>query len=310
MKTDPAISNLEFICTFDGERLDLDINFLPENYFAVNTKHGSVFVWESFPRSCSTSFVNGAICGGIHQRIIGEWIDNAFGTQSAGKFYETFIVLNLPPNLVRFGDQNKTRFVTSRGQVSPLLEKFFQQQIKKNLKNSSIYESILKKVEESEREGDVRIQFQDVTYNENVGYVSYKTDPPTEINFRQYNTVLELYYYKHIMGGSRSQNPRYRYSIGLRFEIPMAFEKDGNEMFEQVYRLATKQVTEKLSYSNDEITENQSPSKEFMDESVNQILKRFFNIEDLIQNSPLDIKNPLAGYIEEMRKMNNKKFIK
>jgi hypothetical protein len=110
------------------------------------------------------------------------------------------------------------------------------------------------------------------------------------------------------MGGPRSQNPRYRYSIGLRFEIPMAFEKDGDEMFEQVYRLATKQITEKLSYSNDEITENQSPSKEFMDESVNQILKRFFNIEDLIQNSPLDIKNPLAGYIEEMKK-NNKKSI-
>ena len=83
------------------------------------------------------------------------------------------------------------------------------------------------------------------------------------------------------MGGSRSQNPRYRYAIGLRFEIPMAFEKDGDEMFEQVYRLATKQITEKLSYNNDEITENQSPSKEFMDESVNQILKRFFNIEEL-----------------------------
>ena len=55
------------------------------------------------------------------------------------------------------------------------------------------------------------------------------------------------------MGGSRSQNPRYRYAIGLRFEIPMAFEKDGDEMFEQVYRLATKQITEKLSYNNDEI---------------------------------------------------------
>jgi len=156
MKTDPAISNLEFICTYNGEKLDLDVNFLPEDYFVVNTKHGSVFVWESFQKSCSTSFVNGAICGGIHQRIIGEWIDGAFGTQSASKFYETFIVLNLPPNLVRFGDQNKTRFVTSRGQVSPLLEKFFHQSIRKNLKNSSIYSSILKKVEESEREGDVR----------------------------------------------------------------------------------------------------------------------------------------------------------
>jgi topoisomerase-4 subunit B len=155
-KTDTAISNLEFICTFDGEPLDLEINFLPENYFVVNTKHGSVFVWESFQRSCSPSFVNGAICGGIHQRIIGEWIDDAFGTQSASKFYETFIVLNLPPSLVRFGDQNKTRFVTSRGQVSPLLEKFFQQHIKRNLKNSPIYSSILKKVEESEREANVK----------------------------------------------------------------------------------------------------------------------------------------------------------
>jgi len=77
MKTDPAISNLEFICTYNGEKLDLDVNFLPEDYFVVNTKHGSVFVWESFQKSCSTSFVNGAICGGIHQRIIGEWIDGA-----------------------------------------------------------------------------------------------------------------------------------------------------------------------------------------------------------------------------------------
>ena len=160
-----------------------------------------------------------------------------------------------------------------------------------------------------ERDGNLRIQFQDVTYNQNVEYVNYKTDPPTELKFKQYNTVLELYYYENIMGGSRNDNPRYRYTIGLRFEIPIAFEKNGDELFEQVYRLATKQVTEKLSYSNDEITENQSPSKEFMDESVNQILKRFFNIEDLIQNSPLDIKNPLAGYIEEMVKNNKKSLL-
>jgi hypothetical protein len=155
-KTDPVISKLEFNCYFDDEKLDLEVNFLPEEHFVANTKQGSVYIWESFSKSCSTSFVNGAICGGIHQRIIGEWIDEAFGTQSAGKFYETFIVLNLPPNLVRFGDQNKTRFVTSRGQVNPLLEKFFMNPIKKTLKHNVIYGSILKKVEESEREANVR----------------------------------------------------------------------------------------------------------------------------------------------------------
>jgi len=155
-KTDPAISNLDFICTFDGEKLDLDVNFLPPNYFKVDSKHGSFYVWESFSSSCSTSFVNGAICGGIHQRIFGEWINEIFGSDKAGKFYETFIVLNLPPTLVRFGDQNKTRFVTSRGQLTPTLEKFFHANIKRHLKNSSIYEPILKKIEESEREGDVK----------------------------------------------------------------------------------------------------------------------------------------------------------
>lgn len=155
-KTDPIISNLEFNCYVDSVKLNLDVNFLPDDYFTVSTKHGSVYVWESFQRSCSASFVNGALCGGIHQRILGEWIDEAFETQSASKFYETFIVLNIPPHLVRFGDQNKTRFVTSRGQITPILDKYFQNLIKRNLKSSPIYAAILKKVEDSEREGDVK----------------------------------------------------------------------------------------------------------------------------------------------------------
>ena len=175
-----------------------------------------------------------------------------------------------------------------------------------------VTEEYLKTSVTSERDGNVRIQFQDVTYNENVGYVSYKTDPPTELNFRQYNTVIELYYYKNIMGGSRSENPRYSYTIGLRFEIPLAFENNDDELFQKIYRLANKQVTEKLSYSNDEITESPTPPKEFMDESINQILKRFFQIEDWILNSPLDIKNPLEGYVNEIKKLmfNDKKVLK
>jgi hypothetical protein len=146
-----------------------------------------------------------------------------------------------------------------------------------------------------ERDSNLRIQFQDVTYNQNVEYVNYKTDPPTELKFKQYNTVLELFYYQDTMGGPRNENPRYRYSIGIRFEIPMSFVDGGDELFEHIYRLATKQVTE-------------SPTvpKEFMDESVNQIIKRFFQIEEWIENSSMDIKNPLAGYVAEMKRLKNK----
>lgn len=154
-KTDPIISNLEFICTFDGEALDLDINFLPEECFKVDTKSGVLYVWESYPQSASVSFVNGAICTGIHQRIIGEWLNEAFESPSAGKFYEAFIVLNLPPKVVRFGDQNKTRFVTSRGEITPYLDKTFLPAIKRQLKTNPIYDRILKRIADSEREGDV-----------------------------------------------------------------------------------------------------------------------------------------------------------
>lgn len=154
-KTDPIISNLEFICTFDGETLDLDINFLPEDCFKVDTKSGVLYVWESYPQSASVSFVNGAICTGIHQRIIGEWLNETFESPSAGKFYEAFIVLNLPPKVVRFGDQNKTRFVTSRGEITPYLDKTFLPAIKRQLKTNPIYDRIMKRIADSEREGDV-----------------------------------------------------------------------------------------------------------------------------------------------------------
>jgi DNA gyrase/topoisomerase IV subunit B len=58
--------------------------------------------------------------------------------------------------MVRFGDQNKTRFVTSRGEITPLLEKFFHPHIKRNLRSSIIYEKIIKRIAEAEREGDVK----------------------------------------------------------------------------------------------------------------------------------------------------------
>ena len=155
MKTDPLISKIDFKCFFDNVELNLDIEFVPEN-FKVETKHGSIYVWESFSQSSSISFINGAQCTGIHQRIISEWVNEVFVSQLAGRFYETMIVLNLPPKLVTFQDQNKTRYGKTRGEITPILEKCFAQSIKRNLKNSPIYEKIMTKIAESEREGDVK----------------------------------------------------------------------------------------------------------------------------------------------------------
>lgn len=156
LRNDPVISNLDFVCKFDDAILNLDVNFLPHEIVKVENKLGQIFIWESYTQAASASFVNGAICSGIHQRILCDHINSVFETTLAGKFYETLIVLNLPPKAVRFGDQNKTRFVTGRSEVQPLLEKAYFGPIKKLLKESPIFEKILTRIADSEREGDVR----------------------------------------------------------------------------------------------------------------------------------------------------------
>lgn len=155
-KTDPLISKLEFVCTFDGVQLDLDVNFIPETHFKTEGKVGTIYIWESFSQSTTVTFVNGAICGGIHHRIAVDWFNEIFETPSAYRFYECFIVLNLPPNVVSFGDQNKTKFDSPRKDISPLMEKFLLPHIKRHFKTSSVYEAIAKRIADSEREGDVR----------------------------------------------------------------------------------------------------------------------------------------------------------
>ena len=155
-KTDPAISNLDFVVTFDGEPMDLNVAFVPENHYRLDTKLGTLLIWDSFSQSASVTFVNGAICGGIHHRIFIDWMHDILQCQNGYKFFECMIILNLPPKIVRFGDQNKTKLDSSRKELSPLLEKFFFNALKRQFKNSPVYESITKRIAESEKEGDVR----------------------------------------------------------------------------------------------------------------------------------------------------------
>lgn len=155
-KTDPMISQMDFICTFDGIQLDLDIQFVPDHHFKAESKYGTLFVWESFSQSATISFVNGALCTGIHQLVTREWINDAFDSTTAHKFYECFFVLNLPPKIVKFGDQNKTKFVINRGDMTPLLESAFLAKIKRGIKKSDIYEPVLRRIADDNKETDVK----------------------------------------------------------------------------------------------------------------------------------------------------------
>jgi len=57
--------------------------------------------------------------------------------------------------MVKFGDQNKTKYAGGRWEIQPLLEKKFQQKLKRSLLSSDIYTAIKKKIDEKNMKQDI-----------------------------------------------------------------------------------------------------------------------------------------------------------
>jgi topoisomerase-4 subunit B len=155
-KQDPVISNLTIEFFFDNKLLNLDVNFIPENAVTVTGKHGVFFAWERYENGANASFVNGAICTGIHEKVFVDWVNEMFDYNLAHHFYQTFIVLNFPPKLVRFADQNKTRYAAGRWEIQPLMEKDFLKKLKWVVPRSDFFDAIRKKIEERNMTQDLK----------------------------------------------------------------------------------------------------------------------------------------------------------
>jgi DNA gyrase/topoisomerase IV subunit B len=147
-KQDPVIQNLNIEVFYDEEPLDLNLPFIPDEAICFKGKSGLLFLWSNFENSCSASFVNGAICTGIHQKIFTDWINEIFDYPQAHHFYESFLILNMPPKLVKFGDQNKTKYAVGRWEIQPILSKEFHKKLRPGILRSSFYDTVKKKIDE------------------------------------------------------------------------------------------------------------------------------------------------------------------
>ena len=155
IKKDPIIKNLDLQFYWDDEKVDLNIDFFPRESFSIETPVGEVIIWEKFDGGGPVSFVNSAMCTGIHQRIVNEFINAKLEDTLGHHFYDTFIALNLPPKLVKFGDQNKTRFVTPREEVESTISRNILNKLVAFFK-TPLFQSILKKVEERKTDGHIK----------------------------------------------------------------------------------------------------------------------------------------------------------
>lgn len=150
---DTSLKNLKINGNFieNNKQIPIDVvsNFLPDNVIHVNNKEwGSVFLWPSYENSCSLSFINGSQCTGIHQKIFNDWVNEFFDYNLAHHFYNTLVSLNVPSTLMRFADQNKTKYAISRFEIEDLLDNNFKSKLLRLLKGSDIAKEIEQRVED------------------------------------------------------------------------------------------------------------------------------------------------------------------
>lgn len=155
IKRDPVINGLDIELNWDEELIDLQPEFLPADTFKIDTEIGQISIWEKYEGSGAISFVNSAMCTGIHQKIVNDFINVKLDDTLGHHFYDALIVLNLSPRYVKFGDQNKTRFVTTREEIESVLMNKFGAKLQ-GLFKTELFERIQKKVEERKTEGYVK----------------------------------------------------------------------------------------------------------------------------------------------------------
>jgi len=152
---DSVIGNLEIEFYFDDVKLDLNQPFLPDNALVFKGKLGMFVIWDKYENATSASFINGAICTGIHQKIFTDWVNDIFEYNLAHHFYESLLILNMPSKLVRFADQNKTKYAVGRWEIQQMLEKDFFKKLKPAILRSKFYEIVKKKIDERNLKQDL-----------------------------------------------------------------------------------------------------------------------------------------------------------
>ena len=133
------ISNLSFVVYFDDQKLDLTAPIIYDDFVHIKSDIGNVWILQTHQESCSLGFINGALCTGSHLNIIRDSINDILGSTTAHHFYEMFVVLDLPAQNVRFGDQNKK----DAGITEEATKKIKQLELTQN-KHEKLIDSLIK----------------------------------------------------------------------------------------------------------------------------------------------------------------------
>ena len=179
-KNDPVLNKIKFDVYFDDVKIDLSKQFIPKENYTIDSKIGQFIIWEHLDNGTkNTSFINTAMCTGIHQTILNDVINELLDYKSGHYYYDIFFVMNLPPKHVRFGDQNKTKYAPGRWEIQPIMEKHFLKELQKVFPKTDIFKRIKQKIKESTDREDIQI-LKKALRNKSKKIISDKYFPPTD----------------------------------------------------------------------------------------------------------------------------------
>lgn len=177
LETEPNTKGIKIKFIWDGREIPVDTSIFKQ--MSYKTKMGELLIWEKTEGSGSFSFVNSAMCTGIHQKIIMDQINGVLDDSLAHHFYDFCLILNLPPVLVKFGDQNKTKFVTRREDVESIILDNFSGSLKKFF-TTPLFKKIKKEVEARKKDANLK-KIRKEKKNVRIKF-SHKYFPPTSRN--------------------------------------------------------------------------------------------------------------------------------
>lgn len=149
LETEDKTASLKIEFIWDGKLEVITSELKPD--WSAKTSIGELLIWEKKQDSGSFSFVNSALCTGIHQKIVYDKINGELEDSLGHHFYDSLLILNLSPKIVRFGDQNKTKFVSKREEVEPTIIRNFDSALSKFFR-SETYKKIKKSVDDRKKE--------------------------------------------------------------------------------------------------------------------------------------------------------------
>lgn len=174
LETESNTKTIKIKFLWDGKETEVKTDLLKQ--LSYKTSIGEILLWEKTEDSGSISFVNSAICTGIQQKIIMDQINGVLDDSLAHHFYDFCLILNLPPALVKFGDQNKTKFVSRREDVEKIILDAFEGPLKRFF-STPLFKKIKELVEKRKRETDLK-KIRKEKKNVNIKF-SHKYFPPT-----------------------------------------------------------------------------------------------------------------------------------